>query len=107
MGESHGSGFARHGRGVTAASGGLGRAIAEEFAAEGAVIVIAARNEARLAAAAEEIAAGTRGTVFAQRAGCTVEADIVALVRDTVQRQRSGCILFMAGAHGHQPGPIR
>ena len=29
---------------VTAASGGLGRAIAEEFAAEGAITIIAARN---------------------------------------------------------------
>lgn len=71
---------------VTAASGGLGRAIAEEFAAEGAITVIAARNEARLKAAAEEIAAKTQGTVFAQRADCTVEADIAALVRDTVHK---------------------
>jgi 3-oxoacyl-[acyl-carrier protein] reductase len=71
---------------VTAASGGLGRAIAEEFAAEGAVTVIAARNEARLKTAAEEIARKTQGTVVPYRADCTVEADIVALVRDTVQR---------------------
>jgi 3-oxoacyl-[acyl-carrier protein] reductase len=71
---------------VTAASGGLGRAIAEEFAAEGAITVIAARNEARLKAAADEIARKTDGTVHAYRADCTVEADIVALVRDTVAR---------------------
>ena len=60
---------------VTAASGGLGRAIAEEFAAEGAITVIAARNEARLEASAEEIARKTGGTVIARRADCTVEAD--------------------------------
>ena len=71
---------------VTAASGGLGRAIAEEFAAEGAVIVIAARNEARLQKAADEIAHKTGGTVFPHRADCTVEADIVALVRGTVAK---------------------
>jgi 3-oxoacyl-[acyl-carrier protein] reductase len=71
---------------VTAASGGLGRAIAEEFAAEGAITVIAARNEARLAAAAEEIAAKTGGTVAPCRADCTVGADVVSLVRDTVQK---------------------
>ena len=70
---------------VTAASGGLGRAIAEEFAAEGAVTVIAARNEARLKAAAAEIAAKTGGTVIPHRADCASEADIAALVRDTVQ----------------------
>jgi 3-oxoacyl-[acyl-carrier protein] reductase len=69
---------------VTAASGGLGRAIAEEFAAEGAITIIAARNEARLAAAATEIADKTQGTVVPYRADCTVEADIAALVRDTV-----------------------
>src|SRR6185369_16152112 len=71
---------------VTAASGGLGRAIAEQFAAEGAITVIAARNEARLAAAAEAIARKTAGTVVPYRADCTVEADIAALVRDTVAR---------------------
>jgi 3-oxoacyl-[acyl-carrier protein] reductase len=71
---------------VTAASGGLGRAIAEEFAAEGALTVIAARNEARLQTAADEIARKTGGTVLPYRADCTVEADIVALVRDTVQK---------------------
>jgi 3-oxoacyl-[acyl-carrier protein] reductase len=71
---------------VTAASGGLGRAIAEEFAAEAAITVIAARNEARLTAAAEEIAHKTQGTVVPYRADCTVEADVAALVRDTVQK---------------------
>jgi 3-oxoacyl-[acyl-carrier protein] reductase len=71
---------------VTAASGGLGRAIAEVFAAEGAVTVIAARNEARLKAAATEIAATTGGTVIPYRADCTSDADITALVRDTVQK---------------------
>lgn len=45
---------------VTAASGGLGRAIAEEFAAEGATTIIAARNEARLAATVLFMA-GTHG----------------------------------------------
>jgi 3-oxoacyl-[acyl-carrier protein] reductase len=71
---------------VTAASGGLGRAIAETFAAEGATTVIAARNEARLAAAAAEIARTTGGTVIPHRADCTVEDDIAALVDDTVRR---------------------
>lgn len=71
---------------VTAASGGLGRAIAEEFAAEGAITVIAARNEARLTASAEEIARKTGGTVIAHRADCTVEADIAALVHETMRK---------------------
>jgi len=70
---------------VTAASGGLGRAIAEEFAQEGAITVIAARNEARLQATADEIAHKTGGTVFPYRADCTNGADIAALVRDTMR----------------------
>ena len=60
---------------VAAASGGLGRAIAEEFAAEGATTVIAARNEARLAKAVEEIAHATGNAPIAYPADCTVEAD--------------------------------
>lgn len=71
---------------VTAASGGLGRAIAEEFAAEGTTTIIAARNEARLAATAEEIAQKTGGTAIPYRADCTVAADIAALVHDTMQK---------------------
>jgi 3-oxoacyl-[acyl-carrier protein] reductase len=50
---------------VTAASGGLGRAIAEEFAAEGAITVIAARNDGAARDGAAEIAARTGGTVIA------------------------------------------
>jgi 3-oxoacyl-[acyl-carrier protein] reductase len=71
---------------VTAASGGLGRAIAEEFAQEGAITIIAARNEARLQATAREIEARTGTAVIAHKADCTVEADIAALVRETVRR---------------------
>lgn len=70
---------------VVAASGGLGRAVAEEFAAEGAIAVIAARNQARLDTSAAEIARKTGGTVVTHRADCTVAADIAALVGDTMQ----------------------
>jgi 3-oxoacyl-[acyl-carrier protein] reductase len=71
---------------VTAASGGLGRAIAQEFAAEGATTIIAARNAARLHTAAAEIAQATGNAPLVQVADCTVAADISALVRDTVDR---------------------
>jgi 3-oxoacyl-[acyl-carrier protein] reductase len=71
---------------VTAASGGLGRAIAQEFAAEGARVVIAARNEGRLRDAAAAIAEAAGNAPLPYRADCTVEADIAALVRDTVSR---------------------
>lgn len=53
---------------VTGASAGIGRAIAELFAAEGAKLVITARGESRLDAVAESIAA--------------TGADVVALAGD-------------------------
>ncbi len=44
---------------VAAASKGLGRAIAEEFAREGAKVVMCSREEANITAAAREIAKAT------------------------------------------------
>jgi NAD(P)-dependent dehydrogenase (short-subunit alcohol dehydrogenase family) len=72
---------------VTAASGGLGKAIAQEFAAEDARVVIAARHLERLEAATAEIALATGNKPFAQIADCTVADDIAALVADTVARE--------------------
>ena len=48
---------------VAGASQGLGRAVAEALAAEGARVVLCARRESHLRAAAEEIAGRTRATV--------------------------------------------
>jgi len=50
---------------VTAASKGLGRAIAEELAAEGAIVGMCARGEEALTAARDEIAKRTSATVHA------------------------------------------
>jgi NAD(P)-dependent dehydrogenase (short-subunit alcohol dehydrogenase family) len=70
---------------VTAASGGLGREIAKEFAAEGANVVLAARNEERLARAVDDIEKATGNRPTGYRADCTNEQDIKALVHDTVR----------------------
>jgi 3-oxoacyl-[acyl-carrier protein] reductase len=71
---------------VTAGSGGLGKAIAKEFAAEGATVVVSARNEARLAEAADEIATQTGNRPHVHKADVTVEADMVGLVAETVKK---------------------
>jgi len=71
---------------VTAASGGLGKAIAREFSSEGANVIISARGEVKLRAAAAEIEAATGKAPFVHRADCTIESDIVSLVTDTVAR---------------------
>jgi len=71
---------------VTAASDGLGKFIAAEFAREGAEVVLSARNEEKLARAADEIEASTGRRPHVQRADNLVAADTVALVQSTVER---------------------
>jgi len=65
---------------VTGASSGLGRAIAEMFAAEGAKVVLAARRKAVL----DEVVAGIEkggGAALAVAADVTKEADVAALFK--------------------------
>lgn len=65
---------------VAAASRGLGRAAAEELAAEGAAVVICARGEERLRVAAEAIREGTGSDVLAVPADLTDGASVDALL---------------------------
>lgn len=71
---------------VTAASSGLGFAIAKELAAEGATTIIAARNADRLNEARTTIGNATGSDVTAIRADCTRSADIDALIHEIEQR---------------------
>jgi 3-oxoacyl-[acyl-carrier protein] reductase len=69
---------------VTGAGRGIGRAIARALGAEGAAVVLAARTEAQVAAAAEEIrAAGGRALAF--RADVSDEGDVRALFAEAVR----------------------
>lgn len=56
---------------ITGASQGMGRAAAEQFAAEGAQVAICARNEALLKDAAEKIKAGTGQQIITQAVDVT------------------------------------
>jgi NAD(P)-dependent dehydrogenase (short-subunit alcohol dehydrogenase family) len=71
---------------VTGGSDGLGRATALRLAAEGCNVMICARRQDHLEAAATALAAESGGTVVAQAADVTRPADIEALVAATLER---------------------
>jgi len=71
---------------VTAASKGLGRAIATELAREGARVVISSRDEGALARTAAEIGDETGAEVEFRTADLTSGEDIEALVAHAVDR---------------------
>lgn len=89
---------------VTAASKGMGRACALQFAAEGARVAICARTEADVKAVADEIKA-KGGEVLAMRADVTNAADVKALVSRTVETFGSVDIL-VANAGGPPRGGL-
>lgn len=71
---------------VTAASGGLGVAMAEEFAAEGATVIVSARNRERLDAAVETIRSKTGGIAHGVVADMTDAKAIGDMIEDTCHR---------------------
>lgn len=87
---------------VTGGSMGLGKAVARELAREKARVVISARNEARLRAAAEEIRRDTGAQVLAIAADMTRPDEIRALVDETVGRW--GTVEIAVANAGGPPG---
>jgi 3-oxoacyl-[acyl-carrier protein] reductase len=71
---------------VTAASKGLGRAVATELAREGASVVISSRDRERLSKTASEIREETGAEVDFRVADLTSAGDIEALVSHAVER---------------------
>jgi 3-oxoacyl-[acyl-carrier protein] reductase len=69
---------------VTAASKGLGKAIALKLSAEGANIAICSRDLEQLEKTAQEIRSETGGEVLAIKADVTVKADIVNFVEQAL-----------------------
>jgi len=87
---------------VTGGSMGLGKAIARELAREKARVVIAARNEQRLRAAAEEIRRETGAQVHAVPTDMTRPEAIRSLVEQTVDRW--GTVEIAIANAGGPPG---
>lgn len=71
---------------VTAASQGLGLAIAAEYALEGAVVIICGRDRGRIENAATSISETSRGKVFAEIADVTDPAAIDDLIGRIVHK---------------------
>lgn len=90
---------------VTAASRGLGRAIAEELSAEGASLVICARGEEELEKTRAAIAAKTSVPVAAVRADVSKAADVNAVIHKALDVfQRIDILVTNAG--GPPAGPF-
>lgn len=71
---------------VTAASGGLGVAMTDELAAEGATVVVSARKPDRLIAAVDGITERTGGQAYVIVADMTEASAVEGLVAETCQR---------------------
>ncbi len=86
---------------VTAASKGMGRACAMTFAAEGARVVMCARTERDLQAAAEDVRRQTGGEVVAVAADVTRADDVKAVVR--AARDAFGAVDILVANCGGPP----
>ena len=88
---------------VTAASKGMGKACALEFAREGAKVAMCARTESDLKTAADEVRAATRADVLAIPADVTKKDDVQALTQ-RVSSQWGGVDILVANAGGPARG---
>jgi len=88
---------------VLAASGGLGRACAQELAREGARVAICSRDQGRADSAAEAIRAETGAEVFAFEADVADAASLEALF-DGATQALGGLDVLISNAGGPPPG---
>ncbi|HUQ18756.1 MAG TPA: SDR family oxidoreductase [Gemmatimonadaceae bacterium] len=90
---------------VTAASKGLGRAIAAELAVEGATVVMCARGKEELSRAAAGIRNATSAEVLDVPADVSRSEDVDRLVRTTVE-QYGRIDILVTNAGGPPSGPF-
>ena len=86
---------------VTGGSLGIGRAIASELAAEGAVVLIVARDQRRTELAAEELSRETGGRVLACAGDMTVPGQIEEVM--ATARSKLGRIDILVNNAGSSP----
>ena len=90
---------------VAASSTGLGRAVAEELAAEGCDLVICARSEGPLEAAAKAIRASSRRDVTPVAADLTDPDDVERLLQ-RAEEALGGVDILFTNAGGPPSGPF-
>jgi 3-oxoacyl-[acyl-carrier protein] reductase len=90
---------------VTAASRGLGRAVAEELAAEGAAVIICARQPQTIERVASEIAAAHNAEVFGVAADVSQPSDVARLFEASLARYGHIDIL-VTNSGGPPAGPF-
>lgn len=90
---------------VAAASRGLGRAVAEELAAEGASLVICSRSEEKISQTAKEIAESTGAKILAIAADVSKPDDVSRLTQLSIERFGRIDIL-VTNAGGPPAGPF-
>jgi len=90
---------------VAAASRGLGRAVAEELAAEGAALVVCSRNAETINRTASEIAQATGAEVLALAADVSQPVEVARLVQSAVERF-SRIDILVTNAGGPPAGPF-
>jgi 3-hydroxybutyrate dehydrogenase len=82
---------------ITGASSGIGRGMAQRFAAEGAKVVIADLEQARPEKAAAELAADTRGQLLGLVTDVTNEESVEKMVAQTI-REYGGVDILCSNA---------
>ncbi|EOD65045.1 glucose 1-dehydrogenase [Amycolatopsis vancoresmycina] len=87
---------------VTGGGSGIGRATARAFAAEGATVVVAGRDERRLASAVEEIG----GDASAVTVDVTDSADVARMVETIVARHGGLDVAFNNAGILGSPAPV-
>lgn len=90
---------------ITGGSLGIGRAIAEAFAAEGVRVAIVARSRAKLEEVAAEISAQTGAQVYAAPADVGNTAQIEAMMKDV--ESHFGRIDILINGAAHPGGLVR
>ena len=88
---------------VMAASRGLGRACAEALARDGCAVAMGSRDDARITAAAQQVATATGGRTLPVACDVTQPTAIAAATK-TVRAQLGGCDVLVINSGGPKPG---